>query len=583
MTRIVAVTSGKAGAGKTHVSVNLALQWARNGQRVCLLDVDSGKANAMRLLDVEPQLTLDDLVEGRCLLRDIVIFRQGIDIIPHGGIAYELPTCTVVRLAQELSTLASYDLILLDAGPFASNLSFVAAAAEVLLVLTPESTALTEAYALVKQLQRRQYAGQISVIMNQAQSQSQAQHAYEKFREVVRVYQGIGLTLLGSLLYDKQIAEAGEQRRPIFLHAATSSAALALTELTNRFVRTPPPSVPHVSVLDFWAQMLGGELPADAALQATIPGDREGDVTALPEHYHEQATEPVLSTWDLDTRLERLEAKVAMLQQGLQKSPDQPCKPSIQDTPTSVEHATAMPPPDESRSNTDAEATICSIRTVQRSTPINALQLRRVVGRMLMKATSANAATDTVPVQISVDQMQIETGNDFSLQPGRYTRISLHCQHIEKPDSFIEEIFSACAISGCKVRHLGSHVRYWVTSGRDGCILLDGDDMDSNCVQVYMAASGNNNASDIDGFTPDVVPRLRRVADTAWPADAAPLKILGKYPHQRLLIEQDEGETHEIYRVLRRDRSPLLCAFHGADGEIAASEFRDSHHDSRGI
>lgn len=587
MTRIVAVTSGKAGAGKTHVSVNLALQCARKGQRVCLFDVDSGQANATRLLDVEPFLTLDEVIQGRSLLRDIVISHQGIDIIPPGfavSAVTALPVSAVVRLVQEFSALASYDLIILDIGPVASEiLSVVVAATEVLLVVTPESTALTEAYALVKHLQRQHYIGQLSVVVNKAESEPQAQRTYEKFREVVRVYQGIDLPLLGSLLYDEQVAEAGENRRPIFLQAATSAAALALTELTNRFVCTSPQPIQHSSTSSFWARVMGIDLPSDSASPTIAPVSQGEDVTALAhkrEQDNERVSESASSQRDFDARLARLEAEVAILQQQLRKSPAQHGITSA-GNPNSVAYA-ARPSANGSRSNTAAEAAVCSVRTVQRSTPINALQLRRVVGRMLMKATSASASTDPTPVQISVDQMQIATGNDFSLQPGRYTRISLHCEHIEKPDSFIEEIFSACAISGCKVRHLGSHIGYWVTSGRDGCILLDGDDTDRNCIQVYMAAGGNN-IQDTHAYTSDAVPRLRRVVNATWPADVAPLRLLGKYPHQRLLVEKNPGETHEIYRVLRRDRSPLLCAFHRADGETAVGPVRNRHPDSRRV
>jgi hypothetical protein len=227
------------------------------------------------------------------------------------------------------------------------------------------------------------------------------------------------------------------------------------------------------------------------------------------------------------------------------------------------------------RTYADADNQARFVRNEQRSTPIDALQLRRVVGRMLMKATPMDATADTDPVQISVDQLQMECGNDFSLRPGRYTRISLRCEQIHKPDSFIEEIFNTCSISGCKVRHLDSQVRYWVTSGRDGCILLDGDNSDRNCVQVYMAAGGNG-LLETESVEPMAIPRLRRVADVVWKSDEVQERLLGKYPHQRLLIRDGEGGAQEVVRLLRRDRSPLVCAFNKADGGAAAGHLRES-------
>ncbi len=566
MTRIVAVTSGKAGVGKTHLSLSLALQCARKGLRTCLFDVDMGCANAAFLLGLTPRQTLSDVVAGFCTLRDVMLSSQGIDIIPCSTSTDidDLAPTALQRLAQEFSTFVQYDLIIFDiSSSLASNIqAFVAAAPEVLLLVTPEPTSLTEAYALVKRLQHQPHKGQLRVIVNHTESDSQAQHTFEKFREVVRVYQGVELPLLGKVPYDKQFTEA--------ILAPTHSSQVsenpverALAELADRFVHDAPEMSARLSLQQFWSRLTGVESPSASLPQTSVTPELN------------EITPPHAESVGFNERLVHLETGMETVLQELRAMRESAA--SDHDARERVEQAshTHRVDPRVSRRNTDENNPARFVRNEQRSTPIDALQLRRVVGRMLVKATPVDAAADTSPVQISVDQLQVESTNEFSLRPGRYTRISLQCQHIQKPDSFIEEIFSTCAISGCKVRHLGSHVRYWVTSGRDGCILLDGDANDRNCVQVYMAAGGNN-LLEAESTEPDAVPRLRRVTDEAWYADAAPERLLGKHPHQRLFIEDADGDSHEVFQLLRHARSPLLCAFHKADGEPAAGHLRES-------
>lgn len=576
MTRVVAVTSGKAGVGKTHLSVGLALQCARKGLRTCLFDADMGSANAALLLGLIPGRTVSDVVAGSCSLRDILMTSHGIDIIPSStgrdAIA-DLAPASFARLAQEFSTLGSYDLVIFDiSSSLASNIqALVAAVPEVLLVVTPDPNALTDAYALVKRLQRQHHRAQLRVIVNQAPSDRQAQHTYEKFREVVRVYQGVDLQLLGKVPYDKQITDiiVSETHSPL---ASESPVDHALAELADRFVHAVPEIDTRLSLQQFWSQLTGIEFPAVVSPQAVADADVvSGPFMNIPS----QAV-----TVEFNERLMQLETGMETVLQELQAIRDMPNlygAASKYDDTERLEQTTQTRSIDlrSSRNNTDQDNPARFVRNGQRSTPIDALQLRRVVGRMLVKATPIDAPADAPPVKISVDQLQVESGNDFSLRPGRYTRISLHCQLIRKPDSFIEEIFSTCAISGCKVRHLGSHVRYWVTSGRDGCILLDGDNNDRNCVQVYMA-SGGNSLLEAESVEPVAVPRLRKVTNEAWDAGAAPERLLGKYPHQRLLIEDAGGDPQEVFRLLRRERSPLLCAFHKADDGPAAGHLRES-------
>lgn len=530
MSRIIAVSSGSGGAGKTHVSLNLALHCARAGLRTCIFDAGLGPASVNQLLKLTPQQTLADVLAGRCHLQDIIQTGFGIDIIP-GGSAVEytadLPAAVLSRLGEAVTTLARYDLIVIDtaAGRAAKALALVAAVPEVVLVITPEPTSLTAAYAQVKLLQRQGYAGRLQVVVNQARSERQALQTYVKFREIVRVYQGIDLPLLGAIPVDGRDREATGLQTPVSILQPDSGAGLAFAELAARLLQIPASVSGQAALNDVWLQLTGhalGPLPAAAAsIHAT-------QIDAAP------------------------------------RAPDA-CPPP---------HPAAQSRQPQRRAG-EAPHGVRGLRGAQRATPIDALQLRRVVGRMLVKAmpgVDPAAATAMAPVQIAVDQVQLDGDNDFNLRPGRYTHIALHCAHIQSPDLFIEEIFANCAISGCKVRHLGSQVRYWVTSGRDGCILLNGDVGDPNCVQVYMAAGGNSPLEAV-GSELEALPTLRRTAE-GEPAARAPALLLGKFPHERLPCGEGDGAII-LYRLLRRDRAPLLCAFHHADGADVSGALRE--------
>jgi len=452
---------------------------------------------------------------------------------------------------------------------------------------------------LVKLLQRRAYDGRILVVVNQAESERQALHTYTKFREVVRVYQGLELPFLGWIPQDSMVNESTRRQTPLAHFAPHSSAAIAMQKLATRLLALQA-TVEKDSLADYWVRMTGVEAPPTATpLQANAEPEVSRPVTASaqPEFtvppdaisYLEavqlsssdpsaaQATPPSEQAAagmppELDARLARLEEGLAAVMQAIQAlSAVQSAKHS---PPASgPERTAAVSKPVQARTDrrgSEAQTHARLVRNEQRATPIDALQLRRVVGRMLYKAMPGMESVSAQPVQVEVEQLQMEAGNEFSLRPGRYTCISLHCNHIQTPDSFIEDIFSNCNISGCKVRQLGSHRRYWLTNGRDGCILLNDEGRERSCVRAYMAA-GSNALQALEDGTPEQMPRLRRIAATALAAE----QLLEKFPHERVVQSRAGSADVEVFRVSRRDREALLCAFHSADGKIAVGALRE--------
>ena len=159
--RVITVTSGKGGVGKTSLSVNLAIQLRRLGKRVVVLDADFGLANIEIMLGIRPQYNISDQIYRGKNINDIITYGpEEIGFISGGSGINEMANLTrdqVFRLVQKMSELdEKTDVIIVDtgAGIGDSVLEFVAASAEVLLVATPEPTSITDAYALLKSLNR---------------------------------------------------------------------------------------------------------------------------------------------------------------------------------------------------------------------------------------------------------------------------------------------------------------------------------------------------------------------------------------------------------------------------------------------
>jgi flagellar biosynthesis protein FlhG len=236
----IAVTSGKGGVGKTNLAVNLAVCLARIGQRVCLLDADLGLANADVLCNLTPRLTLEHVVGGRCRLADAMLMAPGgFRLIPGA--------CGVARLA-DLDGAARGDLLeqfhaldrvadslVIDtaAGLGANVLAFAAAAGRVLVVTTPEPTAMTDAYAMIKALSRHAPELRIDLVVNMAESTAESTSVHERMSRVARTFLDRGVDLAGWVPADPAVREAVRHRVPFTVYAPESRAARAMDRLAR--------------------------------------------------------------------------------------------------------------------------------------------------------------------------------------------------------------------------------------------------------------------------------------------------------------------------------------------------------------
>lgn len=243
--RVITVTSGKGGVGKSSLSVNLALNFARLGKKVIIFDADFGLANIEIMLGIRPQYNLADLMFRGKSLEDIITEGpEGIGFISGGSGIQELTRLTrdqIIYLTQKLFQLDKMaDIIIIDTGAGIADavLEFVAASSEVLLVVTPEPTSITDAYALLKTLNRKSEFSiqntKIKMVANRIVSPSEGPELFEKLSVVSEKFLNIPLEFLGSVPQDPNAAKAILQQQPVSLLYPNSTFTRAVSQLAEK-------------------------------------------------------------------------------------------------------------------------------------------------------------------------------------------------------------------------------------------------------------------------------------------------------------------------------------------------------------
>lgn len=249
--RIIAVTSGKGGVGKTFVSANLAAALTRRGQRVLVLDADLGLANLDVVLNLHPKITLHDVFTGKAALQDAIIQAPGgFSVLLAGSGMVEYSRLTPEVRNQFLNVIQAitpkYDVVLLDTGAGISDvvLFSVSLASEVLIVATPEPTSLTDAYAAIKVLAMQQKRQHVRMVINQAARPgdgraitSQLQQVLDRF---VSTESGRAMRLIhmGDIPADPAVRDAVMRRQLLLLQTPGCAAALAIAQLANKIEST---------------------------------------------------------------------------------------------------------------------------------------------------------------------------------------------------------------------------------------------------------------------------------------------------------------------------------------------------------
>jgi len=239
--RVIAVTSGKGGVGKTSIAVNLAIQLSLKGLRVVILDFDFGLANVDVLFGIVPKFSLLDVIRGDKDISEVLTSGPANIKFLSGGSGIEelarLDRRQIRKITASINVLDSlFDVVLIDtaAGISKNVMNFVLAADQVLLVTTPEPTSITDAYALIKMVSRKDLRKQINVIVNKAETLREAENVANKLCQVSEKFLSLRLSKLGYILYDDNVTKSIKLQKPFVLYNSKCSASRSIEEIADR-------------------------------------------------------------------------------------------------------------------------------------------------------------------------------------------------------------------------------------------------------------------------------------------------------------------------------------------------------------
>jgi len=288
MAKIITIASGKGGVGKTSISLNLSLALAAAGHRVCLFDADLGLANVNILTGLFPEHGLEDVISGEYSLGEIMIRNfQGIDIIPGSSGVEKIADLTreeSKRLISSFLEIAAYDYFILDtsAGISSQVLSFCRASHEMILVVTPEPTSLTDAYSLLKVLSKNKGLPRIRVVINHVKTASAAKNAYARLKETVHKFLPIKIFPLGIVAQDHHVPISVVSQIPFFMLFPDTDASRCIRSIALKLSKDTLGKSDMPMEL-FWDQCLGFLSPQNRAGQAPGTGEKKGAAGQTPD------------------------------------------------------------------------------------------------------------------------------------------------------------------------------------------------------------------------------------------------------------------------------------------------------------
>lgn len=238
--RVITITSGKGGVGKTNFTVNIAIKLAQAGKRVIVIDADLGLSNVDVIMGKMSRYNLSDVIKND---KDILEILQegpcGVKFISGGSGVQDLIRLNKAQLVDLLMKLGKLDyeadIILIDTGAGLSEnvLSFVHAAKEVILITTPEPTAITDAYALIKTIFHKDSYKNIKIVVNRVENDKEAKNILEKLNLVSEKFIGLKLQKLGFIMNDVCVSKSVKIQEPFVLSYSKCEATKNITDIAN--------------------------------------------------------------------------------------------------------------------------------------------------------------------------------------------------------------------------------------------------------------------------------------------------------------------------------------------------------------
>ncbi|MBF0624849.1 MAG: MinD/ParA family protein [Magnetococcales bacterium] len=240
----LAVTSGKGGVGKTLVTVNLAVNFARQGLKVLIIDADLGLANIDVVLGLSPDFTIQDMLEGRMSIEQVAVpGPEGITILPAASGVAELSTLSEEQRMALMDHIdhwdADFDVVLVDTGAgISTNVRyFVLSVERILVVATPDPASITDAYALMKVMFLNHRIDHFELVVNQVKSEQEALEVYRTLHRVADRFLHIGLNFAGFIPYDPQLVQAVRQQASVSQMFPSAPSSLAFASLADKVLK----------------------------------------------------------------------------------------------------------------------------------------------------------------------------------------------------------------------------------------------------------------------------------------------------------------------------------------------------------
>ncbi|MDR2312918.1 MAG: MinD/ParA family protein [Spirochaetaceae bacterium] len=245
-TRIITVTSGKGGVGKTNMSVNLALAYARTGRKVVVMDADLGLANVNVMLNMIPKFNLYHVIRKQKTMKEIMVETEyGISIVAGASGFSKIANLTEAErqyFIEELNTLSSADIIIIDtsAGVSSNVLDFVAAADDSLIITTPEPTAITDAYGIIKIIatEINSLNMGLKLVVNRVKNATEASKIADRMISITSQFLNLKLEYLGFIYDDASVSQAVLKQRPFMVVDPKCKASLCVQHIVSRMDKT---------------------------------------------------------------------------------------------------------------------------------------------------------------------------------------------------------------------------------------------------------------------------------------------------------------------------------------------------------
>ncbi|KRQ87041.1 Flagellum site-determining protein YlxH [Caloramator mitchellensis] len=240
--RVITVTSGKGGVGKSSFVINLAAALRLRGANVAILDADIGMANVDIMYGIKSKYSIYDIIFNKMSINDIIeITREGIKIIPGGSGLQDIIELKEEQreiLLEEFSKISDVDILIVDTGAGISNfiLDFVSVADELIVITTPEPTSLTDAYSLIKIIANKNSQNNINIVINKVKTILEARDTFEKLNKTVNIFLNKSLNYRGFLFEDIKVGQSIVEQRPYVLAYPKTEASLCMYKIASEIL-----------------------------------------------------------------------------------------------------------------------------------------------------------------------------------------------------------------------------------------------------------------------------------------------------------------------------------------------------------